>query len=58
MGIVENHLNGHLKQPRDSEGEREAGIEFAGFDRIDRLARHLQALSQLGLAPIALRAAL
>ena len=56
MILVEDRLNRALKQSCDFEGKRKTGIEFAGFDRIDRLARHPQALSKLGLAPIALGA--
>ncbi len=41
---------------RDSERERQRWIVFAGLDCIDALTRNVEALSEIGLAPIALRA--
>src|SRR6185312_4037768 len=54
--IVEYLLDPESEHPRDPERERQAGIVFAGLDGVDRLARDLKALGEIGLAPIASRA--
>lgn len=52
----ENRLDRHVEQIGYAECERQRGIIFAGLDRIDRLPRHREEISQILLAPIALGA--
>src|SRR3546814_2263634 len=43
----------HLKpeQAGHAQRERQAGVIFVGFDRVDRLARHAEPAGQFALAP-------
>jgi uncharacterized protein (DUF885 family) len=52
----ENLLDWPLEESRDAEGQRQAGIELAGLDGVDRLARDLELRRQRGLGPVALGA--
>lgn len=52
----EDRLDGLAEYLRDSKRQFKAGIVFAGFDGIDRLARDLEPLRQVGLRPIPFRA--
>src|SRR5690606_31798151 len=56
LAIVENLLDRHVEQAGDAECQRQRRIVLAGFDRVDRLARHVEAQGQLRLAPVALGA--
>jgi hypothetical protein len=51
--VLENPLDRQAEQPRHSEGQRQAWVALARLDGVDRLARDLQALGQVGLGPFA-----
>jgi hypothetical protein len=51
--IREDGFDGAVEEPSEFEGEREAGIELAGFDGVDGLARDFEAFGEVGLAPVA-----
>ena len=53
--IIENLLDPHPEQARQAEGQRQRRIVLAGFDRVDRLARHADPAAKLRLAPAAFR---
>src|SRR5687767_7962720 len=52
----EHVLDRETEQPRDGEGQRQAGVVTQFLDRIDRLSRDSQSLRELRLRPAALRA--
>jgi hypothetical protein len=49
--VLKNLFDPHVEQPRDPECQGQRRIVLAGLDRIDRLARHPEAATKLGLAP-------
>src|SRR5690348_3949203 len=49
--IKENRFDARAEQPRDLEGQRQAGVVLAGFDGVDRLSRDVQPLAEFGLRP-------
>jgi hypothetical protein len=56
--IVEDVLDREREEPRETEGDRQARVELARLDRVDRLSRHPDTLGQLRLGPAAFRAQL
>lgn len=56
--VIENLFDTLLEQLGDQESQRQAGVVLAGFDRIDRLARHVQPFGEVALRPAALGAKL
>ena len=50
-GRQEDRLDRLAEQARDAEGERQARVVLAGFDRVDGLARNRQPFGQLALRP-------
>ena len=52
----EDFLDRQAEQLGDAKGQRKRGIVFAGLDRVDALARHLEPLGEVLLAPGARRA--
>ncbi len=52
--VGEDLLDRLAEQPRDAERDRQAGIELAVLDRVDRLAREAQLLGEIALRPAAL----
>jgi hypothetical protein len=42
-----------VEEASEFEGERETGIELAGFDGVDGLAGDFETLGEVGLAPVA-----
>src|SRR5262245_53441613 len=55
---AEDLLDLELEERGDGEGQRQAGVVLAGLDRVDRLARHAEALRQIALRPAVLAAEL
>ena len=50
--VGEDGLDGAVKEAGEFEGEREAGIVFAGLDGVDGLAGDLEFLGEVGLRPV------
>ena len=53
--FAEDCLDGGFKETRQFKGQRKTGVEFARLDGVDRLARNLQPLRQIGLRSLPLR---
>jgi hypothetical protein len=51
--VGEDGFDGTVEEASEFEGEREAWIKFAGFDRVDGLAGDFEALSEVRLTPVA-----
>ena len=45
----ENRFDGLIEEAGDTEGEREAGVIFAGFNCVHGLARHVETSSKFRL---------
>ena len=54
LAVVEYPFDRHLEQASQAERQGQRRVVLAGLDRVDRLARHVEPLRQLGLAPVAL----
>src|SRR5580698_10303580 len=54
--LGEDRLDGLAEQAGDLEGERQAGVVFAGLDGVDALARDVEPPGEFGLTPVALGA--
>src|SRR5271157_404039 len=54
--VAEDRFDGGFKETRQFEGQRKTGVELARLDGVDRLARDLQPLGQIGLRPVAFSA--
>ena len=52
---LEDLFDGYAEEACETEGQRQARIVPAGFDRIDGLARDAEPLGDLSLRPVALR---
>src|SRR3546814_13872898 len=48
---LENRFDRFAEQARQAERQRQARVVLSGFDRVDGLARNVQALGQLALRP-------
>lgn len=53
---LEDLLYRALEKSGNFEGEWQTGVVFAGFNRVDRLARNIKPFGKLGLRPLALGA--
>ena len=53
MFVGEDGFDCGVEDTSEFEGERETGIELAGFDGVDGLAGDLEALGEVGLGPVA-----
>ncbi len=48
---IENHFNRLPEQPPDRKRQGQAGVVFAGLDRVDRLSGNAKPLRQIALGP-------
>ena len=53
--LGKNIFNRPGEEPRESKGERQAGVELTRLDRIDGLTGNPELFRKIGLAPIPLR---
>ena len=51
--VGEDGFDGAVEEASEFEGQWETGIELAGLDGVDGLAGNLEALSEVGLGPVA-----
>src|ERR1700682_1113590 len=54
--IQKDCLDRCVEEAGQAEGQRQAGVEFAGFDGVDALAGDFESFGQVGLAPLPLGA--